>query len=117
MQASYKVTLSTSQQESWNTSTDHTALLEEIIRQHADQLGYALQAYYSREKVSGVTIVPGSITLKGDITALKLAYVMEEYNACSAVDTVQQQGMSFTITPEDDSAILHFKGEYWPERD
>lgn len=117
MQASHQVKLSPEQQQSWKTTSDHSLLLEEMIRQHADQMGYALQAYYSREKVSGVVIVAESIVVKGDTITLKLEYVMEEYNACSAVDTLQKQRMTFSIAPEHDFTRLHFRGEYWPERD
>lgn len=117
MQSSHQLQLSPAQQEAWISQQDHTALLEELIQQHGDQLAYMLQAYYAREKVSQLVIVPGSITVKAQVITLQLEYVMEEYNACSAVDTLQKQRMTVSVIPDAGSANLELKGEYWPERD
>jgi len=117
MQSTYQLKLSSVQQESVRLTANITsALVEEVISLNADQIGYMLQAYYSREKVSKVNLIPGSINFdaQGSIT-LKLEYVMEEYNACSAINTEQKDKMTVTIDADQETGSLNLKGENWPE--
>lgn len=92
------------------------SMLTEIIELHAESIGYELQSYYPKEKVSRLSVVPESIVFNnaGDIH-LKLQYIIEEYNACSAVDTLKQENMKFTAAVDLENAKLHLKGEFWPE--
>lgn len=93
-------------------------LIKEFIGQHAEKIGYMLQAYYPREKVSQVQVVSETVAVdhSGNVF-LKLQYILEEYSACSAVDTLQQERMNFMITPCTDGTVLNLRGENWPQRD
>ncbi|HEY0175736.1 MAG TPA: hypothetical protein VGC08_05120, partial [Pedobacter sp.] len=92
MQSSYQLKLSAAQQELLVQQPGMTsALLEEVIQNYADQLGYMLQAYYPGEKVSKVRLIPGSISFNDSGSAtVKLEYIMEQFNVCSAIDTEQK---------------------------
>jgi len=117
MQSTYQLKLSSAQQERVRLKAGITSeLVEEVISLNGDPIGYMLQAYYSREKVSKVKLIPGSIHFdeQGVIT-LKLEYVMEEYNACSAINTEQKDKMTVTINADQEAGSLSLKGENWPE--
>lgn len=115
MQSSYSLKLSAKQQELLeHASVIPEALIAEIVQTNAESLGYMLQSYYSREKVSKVIVIPGSITVDvEDGISLKLEYVMEEFNACSAINTEKKDRMRATI--EREAGTLLLKGESWPE--
>lgn len=91
-------------------------LLMDLIHQYAEKIGYELQIYHSREKVSQVNVVSDSIVFNNtqDIH-LKLQYVIEEFSACSAIDTLQQENMKFTAVADLENEQVHLKGEFWPE--
>ena len=117
MQGYYELKLSADEQAVLNLGTagERTALLGRLIDQYAEQLGYMLQEYYSREKVSKVKVVPDSIVAENpQSVTLKVMYVMEEYNACSAVDTEIRTKMNLTAVVNDEAGLLGIKGEYWP---
>ncbi|QNK61206.1 hypothetical protein H7F33_11545 [Pedobacter sp. PAMC26386] len=89
-----------------------------VIEKYADQVAYMLQTYHIREKVSRVTVVPDSIVFKSlDFMVLKLQYVLEEFSACSAIDTLHLEKMTVTVGIDEKARELELKGEYWPERD
>lgn len=115
MQSSYQLKLSDGQKDLLIQEPGlKTELIESVIQSNAEQIGYMLQAYYTREKVSKVCIVPGSINFTPDASvSLKLEYVMEEFNACSAINTEQKEKMTITIDRE--AGVLTLKGESWPE--
>lgn len=94
-----------------------SALILQTIQLHAAQVAYMLQAYHAREKVSRVTVVPDSISNNAELTTLKLQYVLEEFSACSAIDTLQQEKMTVTVHLDEKAGELELTGEYWPERD
>jgi hypothetical protein len=115
MESSYQLKLSYRQQELLNKGIS-TELLTEVIGEHADQLAYMLQAYYPREKVSKVKVIPEAVVLKDSATAvLDLKYVIEEFSACSAIDTEQKDKMTVTVTVCPETGVLNLKGEVWPE--
>jgi len=90
----------------------------QTISEHADQVAYMLQVYHPREKVSRVEVIPESIDLKNpDALTLKVQYVLEEFSACAAIDTLQRENMTLTILPDQNVGELELKGEFWPERD
>ena len=116
MDSSYQLKLSPSQQQLVQQGQLNEELLVNAVGQHADQIGYMLQAYYPREKVSGVAVVPGSMVIKTETElSLKLEYVKEEFNACSAVDTELKETMTVTVYSAIDPGILTILGESWPE--
>jgi hypothetical protein len=103
-----------------NTSLDLESedQLLQVINEHADQIAYMLQVYHPREKVSRVEATPESIDLKNrDIITLKIQYILEEFSACAAIDTLQLEKMTITILVDQLAGELELKGEYWPERD
>jgi len=118
MESSYQIKLSPEQRESLAQDQKFSEkLLAEIISEHADQLGYMLQAYYPREKVSRVTVSPGSMLVKDHgAVSLRLQFVLEEFSACSAIDTEQKDKMTITVSPDLENGVLDLKGETWPER-
>lgn len=88
-----------------------------LIEQNAEQIAYMLQSYYSREKVSRVQLIADTISFNGKVDiSVRLEYVMEEYNACSAVDTLKVDKMTVKISQDQHGDYLLY-GEYWPERD
>jgi len=91
-------------------------LLVQAVAEHADQIGYMLQAYYPREKVSGVSVVSGSTVIKtANELSLKLEYVKEEFNACSAVDTELKDSMTVNVISVVTTGTITIQGESWPE--
>lgn len=99
-----------------NASNFTEELLLTAIQYNAEQIAYMLQSYYSREKISGVQVVPGTIQhQRPEQITLRLEYVMEEFNACSAVDTLRKDKMSVSIYADGDGVKM--TGEYWPERE
>ncbi|WP_158799722.1 hypothetical protein [Pedobacter sp. L105] len=117
MQSSYQIKLSEELKHSITEKSDALPdLLTDLIDAHGDQLGYMLQSYYSREKVSKVLVIPGSIevTPLGLIT-LKLGYVIEEFNACSAIDSEKREKMGITVTADQEKGFLKLLAENWPE--
>jgi len=87
-----------------------------LIAYNAEQIAYMLQSYYSREKVSAVQVNADSISLNSSSEiSLKLEYVMEEFNACSAVDTLNKDKMTVKLS-QDQAGDYVLTGEYWPER-
>ena len=120
MQGYYELKLCADEQAVLNLGIvkERTALLNRLIDQYADQLAYMLQVYYSREKVSRVTVVPDSIAAENPQSVkLMVIYVMEEYNACSAVNTEVKTKMNLTAAVDDETGLLNIKGEYWPQLD
>lgn len=117
MQPSLKLKLSIEQQDHLKEyAGDISALLSTIISANAEQVGYLLQAYHPREKVRGVEIVPGSVHLKEKaIARFNITYTLEEFNACSAVDTEDRKQMPVTVTIDQVSGEVNLIGEYWPE--
>ena len=100
-----------------NTASKKDLLIEEILG-HSDQIAYMLQSYYQREKVSEVNVIPGTIQFIGaNSIKLQLEYVMEEFNACSAVDTLNKGKMTVSIDFNLTAEELDLSGEYWPERE
>jgi len=114
MQSSIKLKISSDLEVSGQMDS---ALILQTIHTHADQVAYMLQAYHTREKVSKITVVPDSIFNNHGVTTLKLQYILEEFSACSAIDTVQQEKMTATVRLDEKTAELELTGEYWPERD
>jgi len=95
----------------------NTLQINMLIVHNAEQIAYMLQSYYSREKVSAVQMITDSISFNGSSDmSLRLEYVMEEFNACSAVDTLKKDKMTVKIDQEQTGAY-RLTGEYWPERD
>ena len=115
MQSSYQIKLSEELKHSLAERSDALPeQLTDLIDAHGDQLGYMLQSYYSREKVSKVLVTPGSIVITSSgLITLKLEYVIEEFNACSAINTEKKDRMRATI--EREAGTLLLKGESWPE--
>ncbi len=100
-----------------DTASKKDLLIEEI-RSHSDQIAYMLQSYYPREKVSKVDVIQGTIQFIGaDSIKLQLEYEMEEFNACSAVDTLNKGKMTVSIDCNLTAEELNLSGEYWPERE
>lgn len=119
MQGSLKIKLSNEFVAALQQNNDlKYELLTQTIHNHSDQISYMLQAYYSREKVSHVMVVDGTLHFDGQMDVkLKLEYTMEEFNACSAVDTLNKQKMTVGIDFDLNAAELSLTGEYWAERD
>lgn len=120
MQGIYELKLSADEQAVFKlaTAVEWATLLDELIVRYADQLGYMLQTYHPREKVSQVAVVTGSIITENlQSIAFKLEYTIEEYNACSAVDTDQKAKMNMTAAIDSDAGLLIIKGENWPQRE
>lgn len=93
-------------------------LLIREVEEASVQIAYMLQLYYSREKVSGVHVVPGSVEFEHLLNIrLKAGYRIEEFNACSAIDTLKEEQMTLRIDCDIESKVLHLSGEYWPERE
>ena len=117
MESSHQVKLSAEQQELFAQQSGITAeLLENVISSNADQLGYMLQAYYPGEKVSKVTLKAESVKFEDSgAVKLQLEYVMEQFNACSAIDTEQKDKMTITVNADPEAGILNLVGETWPE--
>ena len=98
-------------------SSFNTQQINTLIAHNAEQIAYVLQSYYSREKVSAVQVVIDTINFNGSLEiSLKLEYVMEEFNACSAVDTLKKDKMTVKIS-QDHTGDYQLTGENWPERD
>lgn len=116
MQPSLKLKLSAEQQGFVKVqAVEITTFLNSVITANAEQIGYFLQAYYPREKVRGVEIIPGSVELKKTDLLLKITYTLEEFNACSAVDTEDRKQMPVTVAIDRVNGELNLVGEYWPE--
>jgi len=117
MQSSYQIKISEKLQESLIKGTgDVKEQITAAIDAHADQIGYMLQSYYSREKVSKVIVIPGSITINdAGLINLKLEYVIEEFNACSAIDSQKREKMVVTIDSTTNKGVLNLLAENWPE--
>ena len=63
-------------------------------------------------------MIPGSIDLKNlDAITLKIQYVLEEFSACAAIDTIQTEKMTIALLINRKADELELKGESWPERD
>ncbi|WP_442588018.1 hypothetical protein ACSBL2_18400 [Pedobacter sp. AW31-3R] len=93
-------------------------LLIREVEEASLQIAYMLQLYYSREKVSGVHVIPGSVKFEHLLNIrLKAGYRIEEFNACSAIDTLNQEQMILHIDCDIECKALHLSGEYWPERE
>jgi len=91
-------------------------LLAAAIHEHAEQIGYMLQAYFPREKIRRVALVPGTIAAgqEGTLKA-QIDFVKEEFNSCSAIDTELKDKMTITIVPDRSAGTLKLEGETWPE--
>jgi len=104
-----------------SSDIEHEAIKElllQTINEQADQVAYMLQVYHPREKVSSAEVIPGSFQFKSaKVINLKISYILEEFSACSAIDTLQKENMEVTILIDQLAGELELKGEYWPERD
>jgi len=119
MQHSIKLKLSEQQQQLLKKDSDNiSSVLFDIIPAYSDQIGYMLQPYHPRQKVSKVEVAPASISLlnTGSVN-LKIHYVLEEYSACSAIDTEEKEIMSVTVTLDARGDVLNLVGAYWPSLD
>jgi len=119
MQSTYKLKLTPEQLELLqHENSDKIALLTDVIQSQGAQIAFMLQLYYSREKVSKVMVAPGTITFTSPTSVtLKLEYVMEEFNACSAIDTEKKEQMTVSAELNIKESLFNLKGEYWAERD
>lgn len=116
MQPSLKLKVSVEQQDLLKGHTaDINSLLDTVITENTEPIGYFLQAYYPKEKVRGAKVVPGSIAWKDDTALLKLIYTLEEFNACSAVNTEDRKQMPVTLVIDRLEGGLNLVGEYWPQ--
>ncbi|MET1056222.1 MAG: hypothetical protein ABWY16_13015 [Pedobacter sp.] len=117
MESSYLLKLTAAQQQSL---AQHpyisTELLAAAIHEHAAQIGYMLQAYFPKEKVSNVAVIPGSISVgESGVAGIQLEFVKEEFNMCSAIDSVIKDKMAISVTVDSVAGELLLKGESWPE--
>lgn len=117
MQSSVSLKISSGLEISDQMDSSLKQLILQTIHTNEDQVGYMLQVYYPREKVSQLTVVPDSISENLQVITLKLQYVLEEFSACSAIDTLLQEKMTLTVHLDKNAGELELKGEYWPERD
>jgi len=117
MESSYLLKLSAEQQDLLaQCPFISTELLAAAIHQHAEQIGYMLQAYFPKEKISRVAIIPGSITIQEvSPVKLQLEFVKEEFNTCSAIDTELKDKMAVTVAIDRIEGVLRLTGETWPE--
>lgn len=116
MQPSLKLKLSSEQQDFVKVQVAEViTLLNSVVAANAEQIGYFLQAYYPKEKVRGVEIVAGSVELKDNHILLNITYTLEEFNACSAVDTEDRKQMPVSVAIDRVNGELNLVGEYWPE--
>ena len=117
MQSTIRLKISSGPEVSGQMDSGLKQLVLQTIHANKDQVGYMLQVYYPREKVSQLTVVPGSISESLQVITLKLQYVLEEFSACSAIDTLLHEKMTVTVHLDKNAGELELKGEYWPERD
>lgn len=119
MQPSINLKLTAEQQELIIRDTEKVpGLLAEVISANADQIGYMLQEYHPSEKVSKVEVTTDSINLKDALSlSLRINYLLEEFNACSAVDSENKEKMPVTVHIDETAGSLKLTGEYWPELD
>lgn len=117
MESSYLLKLSAAQQELLaQRPFISTELLAAAIHEHAGQIGYMLQAYFPKEKISRVSVIPGTITVQElSPVTLQLEFLKEEFNMCSAVDSELKDKMLITVGIDRDGGVLELKGETWPE--
>ena len=91
-------------------------LLSAAVAEHAEQIGYMLQAYFPKEKIRKVAVIPGSIAIQnGGPVALRLQFIKEEFNVCSAIDSELKDTMAITVDIDRFAGVLKLKGETWPE--
>jgi AraC-like DNA-binding protein len=117
MESSYLLKLSAAQQELLaQRPFISKELLAAAIEEHAEQIGYMLQAYFPREKIRKVKVVPGSIVVR-DVSpvSLRLEFVKEEFSMCSAIDSELKDSMAVTVIIDKTSGVLKLQGESWPE--
>jgi hypothetical protein len=119
MQESIHLKLSAEQQQLLKTDANIISqLIGEVILAYAEQIGYMLQAYHQRQKVSKVAIMPDTVhSYDNGVVDLKLTYLLEEFNACSAIDREDKEKMAVKVTLDEDVATLVLTGEYWPSLD
>jgi hypothetical protein len=92
------------------------ALIASAIQLNAEQIGFMLQEYYPREKVRKVEAVPGSYKqVSAAVAALTISFTLEEFNACSAINTEDRRRMPVTVEIDEQLSTLSLSGEYWPE--
>jgi len=117
MQPILKLKLSPKQEEIVRQSPNQViGLIAGVIVANADQIGYMLQAYYPREKVSKVMILTDSIHPIDQLSiTVEINYSIEEFNACSAIDTEDTKHMHVTVQINQEEGSLQLIGEYWPE--
>ena len=119
MQHSIKLRLS--DQQLSLLKTDSAAIMQvvlEVVPLHADQIGYMLQGYHPRQKASKVSVVNDTLKLNSEGgVAFNISYVLEEFSACSAVDTEDTAKMPVTVVADVENGILNLTGEYWPSLD
>jgi hypothetical protein len=97
-------------------SGEADAVIASAIQLNAEQIGFMLQEYYPREKVRRVEVVSGSFKqLSAGISGLRIDFTLEEFNACSAINTEDRRQMSVTVEMNAEQTALYLKGEYWPE--
>lgn len=116
MESSYLLKLSAVQRELLAQRSFISAeLLAAAIHEHSSQIGFMLQDYFPKEKISNVAVIPGSITIQEvSPVTLKLEFVKEEFNMCSAIDSVVTDKMAITVSIDRSSGVLALKGETWP---
>jgi AraC-like DNA-binding protein len=91
-------------------------LLAGAIDEHAEQIGYMLQDYFPREKIRRVAVIPGSISIQDTSpVTLRLGFVKEEFNMCSAIDSELKDSMTITVVIDKAAGIIKLIGEAWPE--
>jgi hypothetical protein len=117
MESSYLLNISAAQQEALS---QHSFIPEEMlaaaIAAHAEQIGYMLQAYFPKEKIRKVAVIPGSMVIQAaGAVILRLEFVKEEFNLCSAIDSELKDSMAVTITTDSQAGVFNIKGENWPE--
>lgn len=119
MQHSIKLKLSEEQQVLLKSDLGNISqILLEVIPANSDQIGYMLQAYHPRQKVSKVNVIAERINLNiPEAISFKISYILEEFNACSAIDSEDRETMHVTVKMDEESGTLNLIGEYWPSLD
>lgn len=116
MQAVYQIVLNADQLQQLSVAAGQEALVSALVEAYAEQIGFAFQCYHPREKVRGISVVPGTVVSihPGELT-LTLKYHTEEFNLCSATDVQENAVMKAHLDINETTRTAVLKGEDWPE--
>jgi hypothetical protein len=114
MQSTVDITLPLGSLAKLRAKNTFKELLQEILMDNREKIGFSIQDYHAREKVRVVDFT-GITALGEEGFKATVRYTLEQFSVCSAIDELDNTSMELIIRYNEHLNFLRITGEYMPE--